>query len=122
VAEDIAKLVDSLRWLQQMAAMMGQQRQDLGKLLTKLKGQIPAANAPPGATGEEGDEETGGVKPESLAGKEENAGREGQESAAPLSPDQAGKILDGISVDGSRRLSMTEKPGTPAKDKNGRNW
>jgi tetratricopeptide (TPR) repeat protein len=123
VRQDLAKLIDSLRQMQQMANAMGKQRQDLGKLLSKLKGQIPAPNAPPGSTGEEDDEEEGKeAKPGMLAGKEEKVGSEGQESATPLSPDQAGKILDGISVDGSRRLSMSDKQGTPPKDKNGRNW
>ncbi len=123
VRQDLAKLIDSLRQMQQMANAMGKQRQDLGKLLSKLKGQIPAPNAPPGSAGEEDDEEEGKeAKPGTLAGKEEKAGSEGQESATPLSPDQAGKILDGISVDGSRRLSMSDKQGTPPKDKNGRNW
>ena len=108
--------------MQEMAGPMGKQRQALGKMLSKLKGQLPAPNAPPGSAGEDGDEDEGGMKPESLAGKAENAGRDGEAGTAPLSPDQAGKILDGISVDGSRRLSMSDKQGTPPKDKNGRNW
>src|ERR1019366_1264861 len=62
VERGIAKLVDSLRQMQQMAGMMGKQRQDLGKLLSKLKGQIPAPNAPPGAAGDD-DEDEPGVKP-----------------------------------------------------------
>jgi len=122
VQGEFAKLVDSLRQMQELAGQMGQQRQALGKMLNKLKGQLPAPNAPPGAAGEEGDEDEGGMKPESLAGKAEDAGRDGEAGTAPLSPDQAGKILDGISVDGSRRLSMSDKSGTPPKDKNGRYW
>src|ERR1019366_5046068 len=121
VERGIAKLVDSLRQMQQMAGMMGKQRQDLDKLLSKLKGQIPAPNAPPGAAGDD-DEDEPGVKPDSLAGQKENAGREGDQMQGPLSPDQAGQILDGLSLDGTRRLPMSDKEGTPPKDKKARNW
>ena len=121
VERGIAKLVDSLRQMQQRAGMMGKQKQDLGKLLSKLKGQIPAPNAPPGAAGDDEEDEQG-RKPDSLAGQKENAGREGEQMQAPLSPERAGQILDGLSLDGTRRLSMSDKQGTPPKEKNGRNW
>jgi len=39
-----------------------------------------------------------------------------------LSPNQAGQILDGLSIDGSRRLPMGDKQGTQPTDKKGRNW
>ena len=99
--------------------MMSKQKLDLGKLLSKLKGQIPAPNAPPGAAGDDDEED---VKPDSLAGQKENASRNGDQMQVPLSPDQAGQILDGLSLDGSRRLPMSDKEGRPPKDKNGRNW
>ena len=121
VERGIAKLVDSLRQMQEMMGAMGKQRQDLGKMLSKLKGQIPAPKAPPGAAGDE-DEDDEGVQPDSLAGQKENASREGDQMLVPLSPDQAGQILDGLSLDGSRRLEMSDKEGTPPKDKKGRNW
>jgi len=123
VERRIAKLVDSLRQIQEMMGAMGKSKQDLGKLLSKLKGQIPAPNAPPGATGEDGDDDEGqGVQPDELAGQKENAPREGEQLPARLSPDQAGQILDGLSLDGGRRLSMSDKQGTPPGDRKGRNW
>jgi tetratricopeptide (TPR) repeat protein len=123
VDRHIARLVDQLQQMQQLAQRLGQQRQQLGKMLTKLKGKIPAPNAPPGSGGEEDEDEgENGVKPESLQGREENAGREGNLSNAPLSPDQAGQMLDGLPVDGNRRLSMSDQQGTPPKARNGRNW
>jgi hypothetical protein len=39
-----------------------------------------------------------------------------------ISPDQAGQILDGLSLDGSRRLSMSDKEGAAPKDRKGRIW
>jgi tetratricopeptide (TPR) repeat protein len=121
VERGIAKLVDNLRKMQQMMGMMGKQRQDLGKLLSRLKGRIPAPDAPPGAADDD-DEDDQGVQPDSLAGQKENASREGDQMKVPLSPEQAGQILDGLSLDGSRRLSMSDKEGTAPKDKKGRNW
>jgi len=90
-------------------------------MLSKLKGQIPAPNAPPGAGGEDGDEDEG-VQPDSLAGQKENAGRAGDQMQVPLSPEAAGQILDGLSLDGNRRLPMSDKQGAPPKEKTGRNW
>lgn len=121
VERGIARLVDSLRQMQQMMGMLGQQRQDLGRLLSKLKGRIPAPDAPPGAAGDD-DEDEDGLKPDALAGQKENAAHGGEQMQVPLSPEQAGQILDGLSLDGSRRLSMSDKEGTPSKDRRGRNW
>lgn len=122
VEEEIAKLVDTLQKLQQMAGAIGGQQQQLGPLLSKLKGQIPAPFAPPGGQGDDDEDDDGGIQPDSLQGKEEHAAREGEQMQIPLSPDQAGKILDGISLDGTRRLPMTDQQGVKPDGKNGRNW
>ena len=106
-----------------MGAMRSQKKQDLGKLLSKMKGQIPAANAPPGPAGEDDDDDNQGVTPDSLAGKKEGASREGDQLQLSISPDQAGQILRGLgSLDGTRRLNMSDKEGTPPKNRNGRIW
>ncbi len=127
VEKDIAKLIDTIRMMQQMAAMMAGEKQQLDKILGKLKGQIPAPNAPPGGKGDDEDEGEGNgkgdIKPESLSGKEENAGRDGTEIQVQLSPDQAGQMLDALPVDGSRRLPIGgDQQGQPPGDKKGRNW
>jgi hypothetical protein len=129
VEQNIAKLVDTQRRMLEMAGQMAGQKDQLGKMLSKLKGQIPAPNAPPGGNGEDDDEEKddgqgkGDVKPESLAGKEEGAGREGDQAQGQLAPDQAGQILDGLPVDGSKRLPMGgDKEGKPSPEQKGRNW
>ena len=128
VEKSIAKLVDTLQKMQQMAGQMAGQKDQLGKMLSKLKGQIPAPDAPPGGKGDDDEDKDDGsgqgdVKPESLAGKEENSGRDGEEMQAPLSPNQAGQILDGLPVDGGKRLPMfSDKEGKPPGDRKGRNW
>jgi len=121
VERDIAKLIDSLRQMQEMMGALGKQKQDFGKILSKLKGQIPAPDAPPGAAGDD-DEDEPGVQPDSLAGQKENASHPGDQMQMLLSPATAGQILDGLSLDGSRRLSMSDQDGTPPKDRKGRNW
>jgi len=120
VERDIARLIDQIRRMQEMMGMMGKQRQDLGKLMGKLKGQIPAPDAPPGGAGDDDDED--GVQPGSLAGQKENASHGGDQMQMPLSPEQAGQILDGLSLDSSRRLSISDQQGQPQPDRKGRNW
>jgi tetratricopeptide (TPR) repeat protein len=119
VEQGIAKLVDSLQKMQQMATALGNQRQQMNDLLNQLKGRIPKENMPPGAAGDDDDED---VQPGSLAGQKENPSREGNQPQIQLSPDEAGQILDGLSLDGSRRLEMSDRQGTPKKDKKGRDW
>lgn len=120
VKQYIAKLVDSLTQMQMMAGKIDGQKDQLGKLLSKLKGQIPGPDAPPGGKGD--DDEDDAPQPDSLAGQKESTSRDGDQMQIPLSPDQAGQILDGMSLDGNRRLPMSDKPGAKPKDKNGRNW
>jgi hypothetical protein len=125
VEQDIAKLIDTMQKMQEMLGQMAGRKQQLGQTLSKLKGQIPAPDAPPGGKGD--DDEDGGspgdVNPESLAGKEEKAGGDGDEIQVPLSRDQAAQMLDGLPVDGSRRLPLGgDQQGQPSADRHGRIW
>lgn len=122
VEQAIARLVDSLQKMPAMMAMLGNERQQLGALMKKLRGQIPAAAAPPGSAGDDDDDDDGGVQPDSLAGQKENAAREGDQMQIPLSPDQAGQILNGLSLDASRRLPMSDQQSKPRTDNKGRDW
>lgn len=112
----IAKLVDSLREMMQMAMAMGELSRELKEMMEKLKGQIPMENMPPGAPGDEEEEE---VMPESLEGQREDKGKEGRELERPLSPEEAGRMLDGLQRGGDRRLPMSgrelggDKEGKP---------
>jgi hypothetical protein len=62
------------------------------------------------------------MQPDALAGQKENAPPPGDQLQIPLSPEQAGQILEGLSLDGTRRLAMSDKEGAPPKDRKGRNW
>jgi tetratricopeptide (TPR) repeat protein len=114
----IAKLVDSLRELQQSANGMGNKNEQLGEDLKKLKGRIPAPDMPPGAAGddEEEDEQPLGPKP----GQEEGPAKEGKEMT--LSPEQAGWLLDAYRLDSERRLPMGQGPPADPKDRARRPW
>jgi tetratricopeptide (TPR) repeat protein len=114
----IAKLVDSLHELQQSANGMGNKNEQLGEDLKKLKGRIPAPDMPPGAAGddEEEDEQPLGPKP----GQEEGPAKEGKEMT--LSPEQAGWLLDAYRLDSERRLPMGQGPPADPKDRARRPW
>jgi tetratricopeptide (TPR) repeat protein len=119
VEQRIAKLVDSLQQMRQIAGALAGQHQQMNGLLSQLKGRIPKENMPPGAAGDEDDED---VLPGSLAGQKEGASHEGEQTQMSLSPDEAARILDGLSLDGDRRLMMSDRQGAPPKDRKGRDW
>lgn len=121
VDRGIARLVDTIHQMQAMLSMMGQQRQDLAKMMSKLKGRIPAPDAPPGGGGDD-DEDDDGAKPDNLAGQKEAGGRQQENISPTLSPDQASEMLSGLMLDSTRRLQMSTQQGTPTKDRKGRNW
>lgn len=115
----IAKLVDSIRDLQELANALGQKRQELGQKMKELKGRIPAEDAPPGAAGEDDeddDDQPNGPQP----GQQEGASKEGQETL--MSPEQAGWLLDGFKLDGERRLPMGQGEEAEPKNRNRPTW
>jgi len=120
VEQHIAKLVDSLRQMQHTAAMLGGQHSQLNDLLAQLAGRIPKGDLPPGVTGE--GEEDEGIQPESLRGLKEGATQEGGQIEAPLSPDEAAQILNGILPEGDHRLPVNEEKAGQPKKTNSRDW
>ena len=114
----IAKLVDSVREMQQCANGMCGKQQQLGEAMKSLKGRIPAPNMPPGAAGdeEEEEEEQLGQKP----GQQEGPSKEGKETL--LSEELAGWLLEAYKLDSERRLPMGEGPPAPAKDRSRPPW
>ncbi len=100
----IAKLVDSVREMQQCANGMCGKQQQLGEAMKSLKGRIPAPNMPPGAAGDDEEEEDQplGQQP----GQQEGPSKDGKEM--PLSPEQAGWLLEAYKLDSERRLPMGE--------------
>jgi hypothetical protein len=114
----IAKLVDSLREMQAAANGMGDKKDQLGDKLKEAKGRIPGKDMPPGAAGEDDEDEDMPMGPK--PGQEEGPGKEGQEMA--LSQEQAGWVLDGFKLDGERRLPMGQGPEAQPKDRNRPTW
>ncbi len=119
VDRSIAKLIDSLRQMQQAASMMGQKKQELGEKMKQLKGRIPEDQMPPGAAGEdeEDEDQPNGPKPQD----KESAGREGEQQMT-LSPEQAGWLLEGFKLDSERRLPMGQKDTGEPKTRSRKTW
>jgi len=105
VDRSIAKLIDQIRQLQQMATMMGMKQQELGEKLKQCRGRIPAPNMPPGAAGddEEDDRFPSGKEP-----SQEEAGKKDEKEQTGLTAEQAAWLLEAFKLDSDRRLPMTE--------------
>ena len=114
----IAKLVDSLREMQQCSNGMCNKKQHLGYAMNKLKGRIPGENMPPGAAGDDEDEDDQPMGQQ--AGQEEGPSKDGQEMQ--LSPEQAGWLLDSYKLDNERRLPMGQGPQAQPRDRSRPTW
>ena len=106
----IAKLIDTIRELEQMMGNMGEKNRELSQKLQQLRGRIPAPDMPPGAPGDDEEDED---SPEGQPpGQQEGPSREGQE--IKLSREQAGWLLDSFRLDRERRLPMgQDQQGEP---------
>jgi tetratricopeptide (TPR) repeat protein len=114
----IAKLIDSLRELEQLAAAMGNKGDELKEKLRQLKGRIPAPDMPPGAAGDEDEEED---TPEGQKqGQKEGTGKEGEQMS--LSPEEAGWLLNGFKLDSEHRLPMGQENNAQPKERSGPTW
>lgn len=118
VDRNIARLIDSLRQLQSMSGMLSNMKKELGQRMDQLKGQIPAQDMPPGAQGDEDEEDE--ITPKDLEGKEESPSKEGKEME--LTPEQAGWLLEAFRLDKERRLPMGEGPEDKPQDRNRPTW
>jgi hypothetical protein len=114
----IARLVDSIREMQQLAAAMGNKGDELKEKLKQLKGRIPAPDAPPGAAGDDDDDDD--TPQGQKEGQKEGATKEGQEMT--LSPEQAGWLLNGFKLDSEHRLPMSQENSGQPRDRSGRTW
>ena len=114
----IAKLVDSLNQLQQSAAMLGDKKRDLGDKMKQLRGRIPEPDMPPGAAGDEEEEEDMPQGPKE--GDKEGPAKEGEQMS--ISPEQAGWLLESFKLDSDRRLPMGQKDTADPKDRKKRPW
>jgi len=119
VDRSIAKLIDTLRQLQQAMAMLGNKNQELREKMKQLKGKIPEDQMPPGAAGDDEDEEDqpNGPRPED----KESAGKEGEQQMT-LSPEQAGWMLEGFRLDSDRRLPMGQDDTAEPKNRSRKPW
>jgi tetratricopeptide (TPR) repeat protein len=114
----IAQLVDRLQQMQQAAMTMAEQNRRLGERLRQMRGMIPEPMMPPGAAGDEEEDED---MPMGLRQAQvEPPGREGDER--PISPEEAMQLLEGFKLDGNRRLPMGQGDQAEPKDRKRSNW
>lgn len=118
VDRHIAMLVDSIREMQQAAAAMEQKKEQLGEKMKELKGRIPEEDMPPGAPGDEEEEEEQpmGTNP----GEKEAPSRDGQELNLP--EDLAGWLLESFKLDAERRLPMGQDDTAEPKNRTRKPW
>jgi tetratricopeptide (TPR) repeat protein len=114
----IAKLIDTLQQLQQIAMALGNKGEELKEKMQALKGKIPAPDMPPGAPGD--DEEDEDMPQGPKEGQKEGPTKEGEEMA--LSPEQAAWLLEGFQLDSERRLPMGQKNTGEPKEKKRKPW
>ena len=113
----IARLIDSIHQLEQAAAALGDMNRELGDKLKQLRGRIPAPNMPPGAAGDEDDEDNPfGPRP----GDKEGATKEGREIT--LSPEEAGWLLQTYGLDSEHQLPMNQGQQGEPKDRTRPTW
>jgi tetratricopeptide (TPR) repeat protein len=113
----IAALIDKLDQLQQAGMKMQAAGQQLGQKLQKLKGMIPAANMPPGAPGDDEDDDD---LPGMTKGEQEGAGKTGEEMK--ISPEEVEQMLAGYKLGGDHRLPLGQEGTAKPKDHTGKDW
>lgn len=122
VERAIADLVDKLRQMQRMAMTGMGAKMRLEGLLEQLKGKLPKGSLPPGADGDDGEEQPGGMTLDEIRDLVEGASKDGQEMEVALSPEEAKNLLDGFKLGGNKRLPMGEGDKADPKDRKRKNW
>jgi hypothetical protein len=97
---------------------MGDKNEKLGEAMKKLKGRIPAPDMPPGAAGDDEEEEDQPLGPK--PGQDEGPSKDGKEMT--LSPEQAGWLLEAYRLDSERRLPMGQGPAAEPRDRSRPTW
>lgn len=114
----IARLIDSIREMQQALSTLGTKGEELKEKMKRLKGRIPAPDMPPGAAGDEDEDEDQPKGPQ--PGQKEGESKQGEEMA--LSPEQAAWLLNGYKLDSEHRLPMGQESSAQPKNRSGRTW
>ncbi len=112
----IAALIDKLNQLERAGNKMKAAGKQLGDKLKQLKGMMPMPNMPPGAPGEDDEEDMPGMHP----GEKEGAGKTGDEMK--ISPEEAAQLLAGFKLSGEHRLPLGKEGTSKPQDRKGKTW
>ena len=118
VDRSIAQLVDTQQIMMQSKQGMGKQSDELRQKMKELKERMPEQERKQCENGEEEDEEKPGKEPQ--PGMEEPKSKDGK--ARPLTPEQAGRLLDMLKLDGNRKLPLGPGETAQSKDRKRRDW
>jgi hypothetical protein len=114
VSRHIARLIDEMHEMQQAAGDAAEKKEQLGEKLKQMRGLMPELNAPPGANGDE--EEEDGTPDSPQPGMQEVATKPGEEMK--MSPEELGDMLNGYRLDDGHRLPMGgDQSGKPVDPK-----
>ena len=117
VDRSIARLVDMIQQMQQLANALGEKKSELGDKMKQMKGKMPDGQLPGGSGDDEEDEDSpSGIPP----GQKEGPGKEGEQMA--LTPEQAGWLLEGFKLDAEHRLPMGQGPEAQPRERNRPDW
>ncbi len=119
VEKAIARLVDQIKQMQQMMIPAPGGRSQFKESMNQLKGRIPQEKMPPGAPGDEEDQDAPLDFPQ---GAMEGPSKEGKEMKLMLSPEEAANLLKGLQLNERQGLPLPRGAGGQPGTRSGRNW
>jgi hypothetical protein len=120
----IAKLVDEQQSMMKSQSKLGKQRDELKEKMKALKGKLPMDMGEKMKGGDDEDEDEDDSKPpkEPKPGMKEGPSKDGKEKEKVLTPEEAGRLLGMLRLDGNRKLSMGMSDTATPKNRKGRDW
>jgi hypothetical protein len=118
VDQHIARLVDELNQMKQTCQQCQNAGDKLKEKMKKLKAMMPEQQKKQ-CSGDDDEEEDG--KPRlPKEGDKEGPSKDGHE--IPLTPEEAGRLLEALRLDGNRKLPLGVGDSTPPRSRSGRQW
>jgi len=120
VDQHIARLVDELTMMKQTCQRCQNAGDKLKEKMKKLKELMPEEQKKQCENPGDEDEEDEGKPRLPKEGDKEGASKDGHE--IPLTPEEAGRLLEAMRLDGNRKLPVGAGDSTPPRNRTGRQW
>ena len=118
VDDQIAALVNQKEMMQMCMQCMEGDKKELKEKMQELKKRMPDGMEQKDEGEDDDDEEEPPKEPK--AGVQEKENKEGKEMA--LTWEEAARLLEGLRLDGNRKLPMGDKETANPKDRKGKEW